>query len=156
MLILHKIFPNAKFVYIIRDGRDSAYSFFSRSKGAEIEYDLKLWNRFNHHAYLGCQMIGHKLCYKIRYEQLVTNPELYLRDLIRFLKLDWTNDILHHDEYLKQGKLKISNDKMFKGFQQTKMNNNSIGRWRGKILKFENQTYLDELAPMLKTLNYTN
>lgn len=159
MDFLHKVFPNARFVYIIRDGRDAAYSYFKRDHEAfksryGIRTYLKRWNLFNTAAYRSCQRIGEKFCHTIRYEELVVDPEPHLRKLIKFLDLPWIDELLHHDELISKKKLSISKDPIYKKFPRGKISNSSVGKWRGNIAEFEDRSYLDEHAPMLKTLEY--
>lgn len=156
----HKIFPNARFVYIIRDGRDAAYSYYLREKEAftflfrDIKIYLRRWNEFNAAAYQDCERIGEQFCFTIRYEQLVSDPEPVLRQLVHFLQLAWVDQMLHHDSFIGQNKLSISKDPIYKKFPRGKISNKSVGRWRGKIFKFKNRFYLEKHAPMLKTFNY--
>lgn len=157
---LHANFPNAKFIYIIRDGRDVAHSIFLRTKDGpnKVVRDnvrfLKYWNMFNQEAYAACQSMGNKYCYKVRYEELVSITQPIMSHLLNFLGLNWVDDMLHHDEYIKNSKLSISKGPMFRNFPRGKINTSSIGRWKGNVPEFENRTFLEAVAPMLKVLKY--
>lgn len=154
---MHSIFPNAKFIYIFRDGRDAAYSVFVRSNSkANRSYEsfLKNWNRFNTKANEDCERIGREFCYRIRYEKLVTNPRPELARLMKYLDLDLVEEMFHHDMFIKENKLRISKSNFYKNFPTGKITSETIGKWKGKVREFENSTILDQLAPMLKNLNY--
>lgn len=158
MRFLHEIFPNAKFVYMIRDGRDSAYSYFTRELDAyntsqDLSWHLDRWNRVNEIANEACESMGERQCYRLKYEQLVDEPEPFLRELVEFLDLPWTDNLLHHDKFLAQNKLNISSDPIYKNFPRSKITNKSVGKWKGNVPEFENETFLEQY-PMLSKLNY--
>lgn len=105
-------------------------------------------------AYEACESMGRKYCYKIRYEELVTSPKPVMNQLLGFLGLNWVDDMLRHDEFIRESKLSISKGPMFRNFPRGKISTSSIGRWRGNVSEFENRTLLEKVAPMLKKLNY--
>jgi len=83
-----KMFPNAQFIHIIRDGRDCALSMLGR------KYDLKIFNTY-HAAKIWKQYVDtgqqakHYLAndayYEIKYEDLIAAPEKNIKDICRFL-----------------------------------------------------------------------
>lgn len=99
--------------------------------------------------------MGSSYCFPVRYERLVTSPEPLLRELMKFLNLTWTDDLLHHDELLQENKLSISKDPIFKNFPKEKISNESIGKWRGNVAEFKDPEFLNQF-PMLKILNYND
>lgn len=160
MNFLKQLFPNAKFVFIIRDGRDSAYSYFVREKESytfvwDVVPYLERWNRVNKIGYEACQKMGNSVCHLVRYESLVTEPEPLLRNLMKFLNLTWTDDLLHHEKYIEHKKLSISKDPHYKKFPRKMISNSSIGKWRGRVAKFHNKAFLKRFE-MLQELNYTD
>ena len=163
MSFLHELFPNSKFVYMIRDGRDAAYSYFVREKEAyklknmNINTYLERWDKMNEKADAACSKMAVNVCHRVRYENLVTNPELVLRQLLEFLNLKWTDDLLRHEQLVEQKKLSISNDPIYKKFPRNKkINKSSIGKWRkGNVSELKDEKFLSKF-PMLKKLNYTD
>ena len=119
-----------------------------------IAYNLQTWNRLNDRAYHQCKLLGDKYCHTIYYEQLVNNPEPPLRKLMGFLRLNWIDQILHHDNFLNENKISISTDPLYKNFPRSKISNSSIGKWKGKVHVLEDAKFLNKYGPMLKTLNY--
>jgi protein-tyrosine sulfotransferase len=91
---LLQLFPNAKFVYMIRDGRDTAYSYMVRAKENitldNFKRNLNIWIDINEKGLMNCNQIGPNNCLIIKYEQLVTQPEKIIRNLIKFLNLKWS------------------------------------------------------------------
>lgn len=163
MSFLREIFPNSKFVFMIRDGRDAAYSYMVREKEAynltnsNISIYLERWDKFNEKGDSACSKLGVNVCHRVRYENLVTNAELVLRQLVEFLNLKWTDDLLRHEQLVNQKKLSVSNDPVYKNFPRyKKINKSSIGKWReGNVPELKNETFLN-MFPMLKKLNYTD
>lgn len=98
---LHSLFPEAKFVHIIRDGRDVALSLrdWARNKNKGPARRPGLWQD---ETIAACALwwaervekgrrhgkkLGHSLYYELQYEELVTRPKASLRSLAHFLEL---------------------------------------------------------------------
>lgn len=93
---LHKIFPNAKFVYMVRDGRGAVVSLMNRLK-INVTFEnflkeLKTWNDYNLNVSTQCNSIGPKYCKRVKYEDLVLQPNSTIREITEFLDLSWTDD----------------------------------------------------------------
>lgn len=111
---LAKIFPRAKFVLMIRDGRASVHSMISR-KVTIAGFDLgsyrdclTKWNRAIETMYTQCLDAEDK-CLPVHYEQLVLHPEKWMRTLLKFLDIPWNDAVLHHEELIgKAGGVSLS------------------------------------------------
>uniref|UniRef100_A0AAQ5YLJ3 Protein-tyrosine sulfotransferase n=1 Tax=Amphiprion ocellaris TaxID=80972 RepID=A0AAQ5YLJ3_AMPOC len=111
---LAKIFPRAKFVLMIRDGRASVHSMISR-KVTIAGFDLgsyrdclTKWNRAIETMYTQCLEATDK-CLPVHYEQLVLHPEKWMRTLLKFLDIPWSDAVLHHEELIgKAGGVSLS------------------------------------------------
>uniref|UniRef100_A0A3B3YRW4 Protein-tyrosine sulfotransferase n=1 Tax=Poecilia mexicana TaxID=48701 RepID=A0A3B3YRW4_9TELE len=102
---LAKIFPRAKFVLMIRDGRASVHSMISR-KVTIAGFDLgsyrdclTKWNRAIETMYTQCLEAVDK-CLPMHYEQLVLHPEKWMQTLLKFLEVPWNDAVLHHEELI--------------------------------------------------------
>ncbi|XP_061461076.1 protein-tyrosine sulfotransferase 1 isoform X2 [Rhineura floridana] len=137
---LAKIFPNAKFVLMVRDGRASVHSMISR-KVTIAGFDLDSyrdclikWNRAIEIMYNQCLEAGLDRCMIVHYEQLVLHPEQWLRTLLKFLHIPWNPAVLHHEEMIgKAGgvslsKVERSTDQVIKP-----VNVEALSKWVGKI-----------------------
>jgi protein-tyrosine sulfotransferase len=104
MEYIHGIFPNSKFIYMVRDGRAVAYSYMLqvRDKMSALKYRsyLRTWNSFNIKAMNDCKKLGDESCLKIRYEDLVLHPEKTLKKVVKFLKIKWTSELLNHHNHI--------------------------------------------------------
>jgi hypothetical protein len=101
--LLARVFPNARYVHIVRDGRDAALSFlamtrrprFNVSRPRAIGDFASAWRR----EILAARRFGREHPYlELRYEDLVTDPEARLRDVCAFLGLAYEPTMLeyHH------------------------------------------------------------
>ncbi|XP_064449125.1 protein-tyrosine sulfotransferase 1 isoform X1 [Mirounga angustirostris] len=112
---LARLFPNAKFLLMVRDGRASVHSMISR-KVTIAGFDLNSyrdcltkWNRAIETMYNQCMEVGYKKCMLVHYEQLVLHPERWMRTLLKFLHIPWNHSVLHHEEMIgKAGGVSLS------------------------------------------------
>ncbi|XP_069022670.1 protein-tyrosine sulfotransferase 1 isoform X1 [Embiotoca jacksoni] len=156
---LAKIFPRAKFVLMIRDGRASVHSMISR-KVTIAGFDLgsyrdclTKWNRAIETMYTQCLDAADK-CLPVHYEQLVLHPEKWMRTLLKFLDIPWNDAVLHHEELIgKAGgvslsKVERSTDQVIKP-----VNVEALSKWVGKI-PADVVRDMAVIAPMLSRLGY--
>ena len=112
---LSKLFPNSKFLLMIRDGRATVHSIISR-KVTITGFDLKdfkgclmKWNTAMEVMYSQCLRVGADKCMPVYYEQLVLQPELWMKRISKFLKIPWNESVLHHEDYIgKPGGISVS------------------------------------------------
>ncbi|GCB69148.1 hypothetical protein scyTo_0008338 [Scyliorhinus torazame] len=112
---LNKIFPNAKFILMIRDGRASVHSMITR-KVTIAGFDLSSyrdcltkWNRAIETMYNQCLETGFNKCLPVHYEQLVLHPETWMKNVLKFLGVPWNTAVLHHEEMIgKAGGVSLS------------------------------------------------
>lgn len=103
---LNKLMPRAKFIHILRDGRDVALStvakkgsFFSDStlgyEFGDLNFinALKRWVAWEQSAEESLKRIPRRV-HALRYEDLVTEPETQLRSLCEFLKQPFEPEML--------------------------------------------------------------
>ncbi|RNA17233.1 hypothetical protein BpHYR1_005161 [Brachionus plicatilis] len=98
------VFPYSKFILVIRDGREVAFSLMKRS-GGRVTFKryfgiLKEWNYDNLDSYNQCVRAGKDFCMIVRYESLVTAPETEIRKMINFLGVEWNERVLNHEKYV--------------------------------------------------------
>jgi hypothetical protein len=104
---LHALWPHAKFVHLIRDGRDVCLSVLDWRKGAprfttwdeDAVSTTALWWEWN--VKLGREagaLLGPERYYELRYEALVAEPEIECRALCAFLGLRYDGAMLRFHE----------------------------------------------------------
>jgi hypothetical protein len=143
---------------MVRDGRDAAYSYMISSKQNinldNFKKNLNMWIYMNEKGLRHCNKIGPNNCLIIKYEQLVTQPEKIIRNLIKFLNLKWSNKYLNHQNYL--GNEVFINKGGWSSHQVVKpINSASINSWIGKIKDFKSIEDIRFIEPMLNIFNYS-
>ncbi|XP_051956512.1 protein-tyrosine sulfotransferase 1-like [Xyrauchen texanus] len=157
---LSKLFPRAKFILMLRDGRATVDSMISR-KVTISGFDLTSyrdcivkWNRAVEVMYDQCLAAVDGSCLPVYYEQLVLYPEQVMRRLLQFLGLPWDTAVLHHERLIgKAGgvslsKVELSSDQVVKP-----VNTDALSKWVGKI-PADVVKEMASLAPMLSRLGY--
>lgn len=88
--ILNRMFPSAKFIHIIRDGRDVALSFIKRSWGiSDFMTALTDWEQKVDCARKVLCMLPETQRMDLRFEDLVSSPEAEIRRVTDFLGIDF-------------------------------------------------------------------
>ncbi|KAL7853816.1 hypothetical protein AOLI_G00206600 [Acnodon oligacanthus] len=157
---LSKLFPNAKFVLMLRDGRATVHSMISR-KVTITGFDLTSyrdclvkWNRAVEVMYDQCQAASERSCLPVRYEQLVLHPEQVMRKLLQFLDLPWDPSVLHHEQLIgKVGGVSLSKVERSTDQVVNPVNTEALSKWVGKIPDDVVKDMAD-IAPMLRHLGY--
>lgn len=103
--LLDRLFPQARYVHLIRDGRDAALSFLSMPAGIMTEG----WGHPRDTAGFACQWrtevlaaralgdrVGPERYLEVRYEELVADPEQALRAICSFAALPWEPAMLEY------------------------------------------------------------
>jgi protein-tyrosine sulfotransferase len=100
------IFPNAKFLLLIRDARAVIHSVMTRKVTitgfslTDYRQNLKLWNKGIEIMFQQCKQIGQNNCFMVYYEQLVLQPKKTIENILKFLNLSWVDSVLHHEELI--------------------------------------------------------
>jgi hypothetical protein len=112
MLLLDCWFPSAKFVHVLRDGRDVALSLLDRAWGPRhIALAGYYWKWLVLSGMVSGALLGPNRYREVHYEDLVTCPESTLRSLCEWLELDYTPALLlYHatqaaQRYARSGKV---------------------------------------------------
>jgi protein-tyrosine sulfotransferase len=152
---LNTLFPNAKFVYLVRDPRAQVVSYMkylnqTLTSKNKLKY-LSEWNDFNNDTYNQCLKVGKDRCIVVNYESLVQNTKKNMREVAKFLDISWTDDFLHHEEFIGSkivaSKVEWSTDQIKHPVYKDALNN-----WKG-VTKFD-LVDLNEKAPMYKKFGY--
>ncbi|KAJ9597788.1 hypothetical protein L9F63_011396, partial [Diploptera punctata] len=112
---LSELFPQSKFIFMLRDGRATVHSIISR-KVTITGFDLTSyrqcmikWNSAIQAMYNQCREVGSSRCFMVYYEQLVLHPAEWMRRILDFLDIPWNESVLHHEELInKPGGVSLS------------------------------------------------
>jgi len=96
---LAELFPTARFVHVIRDGRDVALSYQSVPWGPDDVWGSAFkWRRDVGAGRRDGPALGHDRYLEIRYETLVDEPRSVLERLCAFASLEFDERMLERDE----------------------------------------------------------
>src|SRR3990172_2465569 len=97
--MLARLFPEARFVHIIRDGRDVALSLRDVQFGpGDIREAALLWKRSVKRGMRAGRQLGRGRYREVQYEELLDDPEVTLRGLCDFIELDYSEEMLSYPE----------------------------------------------------------
>ena len=104
MPIIAKVCPGAPMIFMIRDGRETAFSTFKQNFKEYYWFKFNLEDAIQNWAQTIELVRSSKdalgiVYHESFYEKLVLDPKDNLNELLNFLKLDWTDDLL---EFYKQ------------------------------------------------------
>jgi Sulfotransferase family len=115
MPMIERALPEARFVHVIRDGRDVALSRARRAirEPAPPERAAETWRNRILRARDQAGRLDHYL--EVRYEDLVTDTESTLRRVASAIELEWDPAMLRYHEHAWERLAEISRDLPAKG-----------------------------------------
>lgn len=157
---LKRLFPNSKFLFMVRDGRATVHSIITR-KVTITGFDLKSyrqsltkWNAAISAMNDQCEELGPDYCLKVYYEQLILHPRRWLTKILKFLQLEWTEEVMHHEKQINKphgislSKVERSSDQVVKP-----VNLEALSKWVGSIPDDVVED-MANVAPMLEKMGY--
>jgi sulfotransferase family protein len=97
MPLIERVLPEARFVHLIRDGRDVALSLMEVHFGPEdVRGAAERWTSWIAKARRHAERVDHYL--ELRYEDLVLDPEAVLGQVCDFVELPWDSAMLEYHE----------------------------------------------------------
>jgi len=157
---LSQLFPNSKFIFMVRDGRATVHSIISRHvtiSGFDLtsyRQCLTKWNAAIQQMYMQCKEVGPERCLRVYYEQLVLHPREQMERVLEFLDVPWNESVLHHEQFInKPGGISLS--KMERSTDQVikPVNLEALSKWVGHIPE-DVIREMASVAPMLAVLGY--
>jgi hypothetical protein len=160
--------PEARFVHVIRDGRDVALSIRDRAtKDHPIDRIADRWVRRITRAREQAKRLSH---YKeIRYESLILDTEATLREVLDFYELPWDDAVLdyhqHSAQRLEEMKRELPDDgkrttlsvelRMKTHARTTeKPDPRRVSRWRESMDRADRELFESIAGPLLVELGY--
>jgi hypothetical protein len=122
---LFRLFPQAHFIHMIRDPRDTLASMKQQAATHKPYWD-KFTAEVTGPEWVKCIECGKQWrdrperYIEVQYEQLVAEPEAVLREVLAFLGEDWVPDVLHPSSGADGGK---------EGNEHKPVFRTSVGRW---------------------------
>jgi hypothetical protein len=137
------VFPDARFVNLIRDGVDVVHSW-SRHKqyNGDVVEPAYRWKKSVKKA-RDFALDHPESIIEVRYEKLVRNPEKCVRNICKFLELYYDNNMLHrtdHYEEMKKAQSVVYFENVFRS-----ITDENIGKGRRRLTKYQKK----EIAPIV-------
>eukprot|EP00742_Colponemidia_sp_Colp-10_P013390 GILJ01015124.1.p1 GENE.GILJ01015124.1~~GILJ01015124.1.p1 ORF type:complete len:387 (+),score=41.34 GILJ01015124.1:50-1210(+) len=143
------MFPNAKFIHMVRDCRAVAFSIIDRnvrivapretrhrqhgggkeeSMLSTLEEAAQFWSNVVSHVHRMCKSLP-SACLEVRYEDLVRDPLQMSKRILQFLGEPFEESLLRHHEHAhKLGKLEPTTKQV-----QQPIHQQAIERWRSEL-----------------------
>ena len=138
MDLLYEMFPKAKFIHIVRDGRDVFFSWRkmdpNKSHPSVMAMDWRLKTRFIEQS---MKTIPQSNILIIRYEDLLQEPELRVKEICDFLDIKFQKEMLKFHKSSTKYIGKHHSDLIFKAIDSS-----NINKWE-KNLKEVDETLFD-------------
>jgi len=165
---IQRVLPEARFVHMIRDGRDVALSLDTVWFGPEtLRERAEAWVQTIEDARRQRPRLGHYL--EVRFETLVRRPQETLREICRFLDLPWAPAMLEYHRHAAErlaeskrdyvdaaGRLVVTGEQRLAALRLTsaKPDESRIGRWRTEMRESERKVFAAVAAETLRLLGY--
>jgi len=165
---LKAIFPDARIIHIVRDGRDVACSLMPGVGGTEWHH-LKppswqhlmsaatgvvrcalAWKEIVEIALDDLQLVPHL---QVRFEELVTRPREEARTVMRYLGLPDRPEVVNFCEKIQDG-TRGSYHARHQTLWYREDHQRRVGRWRENLTREEQRAVIDALRPLLHRLGY--
>jgi len=169
MTLIQGLLPEARFIHVIRDGRDVALSVKDLWFGPDsVEEAAQRWRKAIETARLQSRKLPHYL--EIRYEDLVSNTEPTLRRISDFIDLPWNPSMLDYyntagerlsemegDVTAPSGQIKRrkkERNAILHSMTSRPPQRDRIGRWRQEMAATDRERFEEVAGEMLRELGY--
>ena len=150
---LNKIFPDAQFIHMVRDGRDSTVSALQRWKASmrylDTYYVMKNWVRNVSAGLAAEEWLGNDRYLEIRYERLVSEPESTLHQICEFLGEKFDPAMLNHPRFAQECKNVAGHYEVY-----APTTTKSVSRWQNDMPEFEQKVSWRVAGEVLEKLGY--
>lgn len=96
---LDRLFPQCQVIHVLRDGRDVVASHRARWGWRAAARAVEKWPRYVREARAAGADLGPERYLEVRYERLVAEPEVTLREILEFLGEPWDEAVMHHEDH---------------------------------------------------------
>lgn len=145
-----KIFPNAKFIHIVRDGRAVAASIMPLDWGPNsIIKAARWWMRMTSFGLAAEASLPSDQMMQVKYEDLVLNPEETMRQVSQFLAIEYDEDMLNATGFTPP--TYTTRQHQLVGLRP---NPEMANRWRNRLKPREIEIFENLSRDFLQYLNY--
>jgi protein-tyrosine sulfotransferase len=151
-IIYPAIKKNARFIGLIRDGRDVITSILKKNQEADAIWAGKKWeNSIKHIDHLEKTLAPQDFLL-VKYENLVEKPVEVLTKVLQFLQFEYEETMLLRGDYLK----KLGRAGKLEAFQNVAnpISKSSVGRWKTNLKEEDLNLAMPYLKDGLKKYGY--
>jgi hypothetical protein len=153
MPLILSMFPDAKFIHIIRDGRDVAVSSMPLSFGSNTTYvAARRWDRFVRRG-LKFEAEHPESVLRLTYENLIANNEGELRRICDFLDEEFHPAMMQFHRSVKD-RSSAPPDMSCHTELSKPANNSRIGRWKSELSLEQLRVFESGAGELLSELGY--
>lgn len=147
------LFPEARFVHVIRDGRDVASSYMEAGWGpSSVDEAAFDWRRRVSRGRAAGRRLGPARYLELRYEHLVADPEAAARTICRFFELPFDDHMLRYYEHADRV---ISTTKFQAAHQHLRLPPTvGLRDWRQDMTPASRRSFERIAGPVLAELGY--
>ncbi len=173
MKAIGRALPEARFVHLIRDGRDVAVSITGLHFGPDTVRDAAArWAKRIRVAREQAQRVDHYL--EVRYEDLILDPEPTLRRICDYVELEWDERMLDYHERAparlaeitrdlpRSAERSVEADEVIPAAQRVSIHelasrppqSDRVGRWRTEMSAADRAAFAQAAGDLLAELGY--
>lgn len=147
---IDRVFPQAKYVHMLRDGRDVVSSYVQAGLYSSVEEAGQRWRR----SVTMARRFGERFpdrYLEVRYENLVRRPEREVRRVCEFLGIEFRKDMLQfQDDVDELGDTHLSHHE---GLRRP-INTDSIGKWKSRLSTQDQEIVVRLIGDKLDAMGY--
>jgi hypothetical protein len=159
---IFKQFPNARFIHMLRDGRDNVCSLrrhpsrkIVNGKVIPLNTNNPIRNcieRWVEDVSFGRKFLGDSRYLEIKYEDLVEDQRSTLETVLKFLEEPWDESLLNYYEIKGSSR---NFEKFPQNIEATRpIYNKAIGRWKSDLSEDEKKLFKEIAGELLINLGY--
>lgn len=150
--LIDSVFPDAKYIHLIRHGADVVHSYLTTGLRTDLIYTAKQWEK----AVRLAQTFGAKhpaQYFEVRYENLVNAPEKITRDICDFLDIEYLDEMIQDSEMINK---KMGDVPMYKHFSSVMnpITTETIGKGIRSLSNQQIETLRETIGSCLEDLGY--
>lgn len=147
---IYKVFPNAKFIHLIRDGCDVVSSYVEANIYNNIEDAAERWSNSVKIADNFVKKYNKKSL-EIRYEDLVNTPKITVQKICDFLEMEYEDAMLNSELKYRMGDVEM---RQHHKQVYNPISTSSIGKGRYKLTNQQKQRLQQLIGDHLEKLGY--
>lgn len=127
---IHKVFPNAFYIHMIRDGRDVVSSYLKSGIYSDLGEACQRWSESIDLARNFAQKIQKSHYIEVRYEALVSDPEPTIKSICKFLGVPYNDEMMKPEVVAS---LLGDTGRLHHEGVHRPINTDSIGKWKTRL-----------------------